>query len=86
MRGLACKQSSPAGDEVVIVVSKDATEPSRIFLVAGQPLDQTVAQYGPFVMNTQEQIHRTMMDYQTHSGGFERAKNWESKIGKSVMY
>jgi quercetin 2,3-dioxygenase len=75
-----------AGDEVVIEVSEDATEPSRIFLVAGQPLDQAVVQYGPFVMNTREQIIKTMMDYETHSGGFERAKNWESKIGKSMMH
>jgi hypothetical protein len=27
-----------------------------------------------------------MMDYQTHSNGFERANNWESEIGKSMVH
>jgi quercetin 2,3-dioxygenase len=42
-----------------------ATEaPARVLLVAGQPLDESVVRYGPFVMNTQEQIRQAIADYQ----------------------
>lgn len=59
---------------------------TKIVLVAGLPLDQKVVQYGPFVLNSQEEVYQAMMDYQTQSNGFERAKGWESKIGKSMVH
>jgi len=37
--------------------------PSRVLLVAGQPLQEPVARYGPFVMNTPEQIHEAIADF-----------------------
>ena len=37
---------------------------SRILLLAGQPLDEPVVAYGPFVMNTSEEIRQAMVDYQ----------------------
>jgi redox-sensitive bicupin YhaK (pirin superfamily) len=37
--------------------------PSRVLLVAGQPLKEPVARYGPFVMNTTEQIHEAIADF-----------------------
>lgn len=58
----------------------------HIVLVAGLPLDQKVVQYGPFVVTSQEEVYQAMLDYQSHSGGFERAKGWESKIGKSMAH
>jgi hypothetical protein len=58
----------------------------KIVLIAGLPLDQKVVQYGPFVLNTQEEVYQALMDYQTHSNGFERAEGWESKIGKSMRH
>jgi redox-sensitive bicupin YhaK (pirin superfamily) len=39
--------------------------PARLIVVAGKPLDEPVAKYGPFVMNTQEQIAEAINDYQT---------------------
>jgi len=36
--------------------------------IAGEPLDQTVFQYGPFVMTNQEEIQRTLMDCESVSG------------------
>ena len=74
------------GDSVTAEVDKDAKEDGRFMLVAGLPLDQKVVQYGPFVVTSQEQVYQAMLDYQSHSNGFERAKGWESGIGKSMVH
>ena len=42
-----------------------AEQPSRLILVAGKPLNEPIVQYGPFVMNTQEEIHRALDDYRS---------------------
>ena len=36
---------------------------ARLIVVAGRPLNEPVARYGPFVMNTTEQIHQAFADY-----------------------
>ncbi|KAI0797680.1 RmlC-like cupin domain-containing protein [Abortiporus biennis] len=54
---------------------------SQFVLVAGEPLDQTVVQYGPFVMTTREEIQKTFIDYQMGQNGFEKAHKWKSEIG-----
>jgi len=51
------------GDQVELSVSADAPA-ARVLLVAGRPLNEQVARYGPFVMNTPEQIVQAMQDYQ----------------------
>ena len=38
-------------------------EGARALLVAGRPLGEPIAQYGPFVMNTGDEIRRTLEDY-----------------------
>jgi redox-sensitive bicupin YhaK (pirin superfamily) len=47
------------GDGVVLEASEDA----RLILVAGRPLNEPIAQYGPFVMNTQQEIQQAVADY-----------------------
>jgi redox-sensitive bicupin YhaK (pirin superfamily) len=58
---------SNQGDGVFVEAHSD----SRLILVAGKPLNEPIAQYGPFVMNTTEQIQQTLRDYR--NGDFERA-------------
>jgi redox-sensitive bicupin YhaK (pirin superfamily) len=38
---------------------------SRVLLLRGTPLREPVAHYGPFVMNTAEEIEGTLRDYQS---------------------
>jgi redox-sensitive bicupin YhaK (pirin superfamily) len=37
--------------------------PARLIVVAGRPLNEPVAKYGPFVMNTPQQIAQTIEDF-----------------------
>ncbi|CAG8983394.1 hypothetical protein HYALB_00000561 [Hymenoscyphus albidus] len=71
------------GDVVVAEVDENATESGRFILVAGKPLDQTVVQYGPFVLTTQEDALQAVSDYRASKNGFERAWGWSSKIGRT---
>jgi redox-sensitive bicupin YhaK (pirin superfamily) len=57
------------GSEVSIKVPGDATSPLDVLLIAGVPLNEPVARYGPFVMNTQEEIHQAIDDYRTGKMG-----------------
>ena len=57
--------ANDGGDGVVI----EAAVATRVILIAGRPLNEPIAQYGPFVMNTAEQIQQTLQDYR--DGKFE---------------
>lgn len=53
------------GDGVVL----HADEPARALLIAGRPLNEPIAQYGPFVMNSHEEIFQTVQDFQAGKFG-----------------
>lgn len=58
-RGVLAQLSD--GPSVRIAAGK---EKAGLLLVAGRPLNEPVARYGPFVMNTREEIMQAVQDYQ----------------------
>ncbi|MBK9161617.1 MAG: pirin family protein [Nitrosomonadales bacterium] len=52
-------ENDPGADGVAIA----ATETARLILVAGKPLNEPIVQYGPFVMNTEQEIHQAIGDF-----------------------
>jgi redox-sensitive bicupin YhaK (pirin superfamily) len=42
---------------------KAGADGARLLLIAGKPIREPIAQYGPFVMNTREEIEQTLQDY-----------------------
>ncbi len=50
-----------AGDSVRVTAGGEG---ARFILLAAKPLREPVAQYGPFVMNTREEIEQAIRDYQ----------------------
>lgn len=51
---------NPASDGVLAVAGAQG---ARLLLVAGRPLREPIAQYGPFVMNTNEEIFQAVEDF-----------------------
>lgn len=60
-----------AGEADLAVLERDgsklgveALEDATLLLLNGQPIDEPIAGYGPFVMNTQAEIRQAIADYQ----------------------
>lgn len=51
------------GSDGVVLTAGD--QPTRALLIAGRPLREPIAQYGPFVMNTREQLIQAVEDFQS---------------------
>jgi redox-sensitive bicupin YhaK (pirin superfamily) len=59
-RRMAILANTPGSDGVVL---RAGPEGARAILVAGQPLKEPIAQYGPFVMNTNQEIFQAVEDF-----------------------
>eukprot|EP01017_Pseudomicrothorax_dubius_P012588 TRINITY_DN1527_c0_g1_i5.p1 TRINITY_DN1527_c0_g1~~TRINITY_DN1527_c0_g1_i5.p1 ORF type:complete len:307 (+),score=72.05 TRINITY_DN1527_c0_g1_i5:155-1075(+) len=55
-------------------------KPAKFIVLGGQALNEPIAQQGPFVMNTQDELYKAIVDYSNGENGFEGAHEWESKI------
>jgi redox-sensitive bicupin YhaK (pirin superfamily) len=62
-------RSGPVGATRLVVLSdgdvvraRTADGPGRFLLLSGRPLGEPVARYGPFVMNTAEEIQETLRE------------------------
>jgi redox-sensitive bicupin YhaK (pirin superfamily) len=78
-RGSARVSGTEVPDRHMAILANDGRESveieaigdTRVLIVAGRPLNEPIAQYGPFVMNTADQIRQTLDDYRR--GAFEAA-------------
>ena len=59
MQRMALLANEATADGVVIEAGADA----KLLIIAGQPLNEPIVQYGPFVMNTQDEIYQAMKDF-----------------------
>jgi hypothetical protein len=53
--------ANTAGSDGVVLAA--GAEGARVILVAGRPLNEPIAQYGPFVMNTNQEIFQAVEDF-----------------------
>jgi redox-sensitive bicupin YhaK (pirin superfamily) len=56
---MAILANDAEADGVVI----EATGEAKVLLIAGRPLNEPIAQYGPFVMNTDQEIYQALNDF-----------------------
>src|SRR5207253_2791135 len=54
------------GDHVVVAAADRQAEPLDVLLLGGLPIGAAIAHYGPFVMNTRDEIQQAVEDY--HAG------------------
>lgn len=65
--GTQCKaeQALVLGEGNTVEAETSNKDGLKFLLIAGQPIKEPIVQHGPFVMNTQEEIHQAFNDYQS---------------------
>jgi redox-sensitive bicupin YhaK (pirin superfamily) len=77
LQGAVSVNGSPqAGEAELIVCARngsqvtiEAQEGSRFLIMSGEPIEEPIARYGPFVMNTKAELVRAVQDYQAGKMG-----------------
>ena len=69
--GVSVNGAAPAGEAELVVLKRqgslvliEAGQESRVLIMSGKPLEEPIAPYGPFVMNTKAEIIQAVEDYQ----------------------
>jgi len=57
------------GNEIYIQAVEDSKIPFEVLLIGGVPLREPITRYGPFVMNTQQEIYQAIEDYRNGKFG-----------------
>lgn len=60
LQRMAILANTPGSDGIVL---QAGAEPTRALLIAGRPLNEPIAQYGPFVMNSNDEIFQAVEDF-----------------------
>jgi hypothetical protein len=53
-----------SSDSIRIANPAGSGRPLSLLLIAGQPIGEPVARFGPFVMNTREEVYQAVADFQ----------------------
>jgi redox-sensitive bicupin YhaK (pirin superfamily) len=61
---MAILSNAPDAEGVRLFAAAGQPGPSHALLVAGRPLRESIVQYGPFVMNSMQEIQQAVTDYQ----------------------
>ena len=52
-----------------VTITADSSEDTKVILITGRPLGEPIVQYGPFVMNSQQEIMQAVTDFQSGKFG-----------------
>jgi quercetin 2,3-dioxygenase len=77
LQGRVSVNGSRAAEEAELIVlhrsgsrvDLDVQEPSHMLMMSGEPLEEPIARYGPFVMNNREELVEAVQDYQAGKMG-----------------
>ncbi len=76
--------------DVDVVLENKSQEAAYLLVLEGKPIGEPIAQHGPFVMNTFEEIQQAIADYQrTQFGGWpwkEREKTHAADKGRFALH